>query len=972
MPKRERPLDAGDSALLRFASDLRRLRQKAGGPTYRVLAERVHYSVAALSDAAGGRRLPTLAVTLAYVRACEGDTAEWELRWHAVAAELAATDADATDRESGDERSPYVGLAAFQIEDAHRFFGRERLIEDLVARLARQPFVAVFGASGSGKSSLLRAGLLPRWQAGTGQRPVALFTPGPHPLEECAIALSRITGEMPSTCQAELSTDRRGLHRIVRQALAGQPGEVELMLVVDQFEEVFTLCHDQDERQRFIHALLAAVQAENSRCRVVLGIRADFYAHCTAFPELVEALRDSQVIVGSMTPAELRLAITQPAVRCGYAVETALLTELVSQAGGQVGVLPLLSHALLETWRRRRGTTLTLAGFQAAGGMDGALTQTAESVFGELSALRQQVAKNLMLRLTAVGEGTEDTKRRVTQAELDDSPDTQIVLDRLAQARLIAVDRDTVEISHEALIRAWPRLRDWLAEDRDGLRLYREITEATDAWESLNRDDGALYRGVRLARAQEWAARHGTALAGREHAFLDASLAAEEAEQRLARRHSRRLRQTVALLGVLLLLAVAAMTYAINAERSAARQRNAALSQIVAGKANALRGTNPALAAQLSLAAYRLTPTPEARTSLLAAFPFPYARRLSGHTAHVNSVAFSPDGHTVVTTSHDHTARLWDVTDPVHPQSVAVLATHTATVNAAAFRPDGRVLATASWDLTAKLWEVTDRRHPVELATLVGHSGEVNAVAFSADGRTVATVSTDRTVRLWDVTDPRAPRQLTTLVGHTEAVVTAAFSPDGTMLATGSFDHTVMLWDLARHKPPRLLAGHNARVTWVAFSPDGARLASASQDHTVKVWDPADGRELGLLAGHDGIVRSVAFSPDGRTIATAGEDRTARLWGVAGPGGYRQVAVLEAHREPVVSVAFSPDGRTLATGSDDDTAVLWKIPDTRPDRIDVTQAQAWVCEAVDTPISAADWGTYFPGVDYRPPCRKGE
>ncbi|TDD94258.1 hypothetical protein [Actinomadura rubrisoli] len=952
MPRRERPLAEGDGALLRFARDLRSLRERAGRPTYRELSERAHYSEAALSQAAAGRKLPSLAVTLAYVRACGGSVREWEDRWRAVAADLEPPE------PAGQKGSPYAGLVAFQPEDADRFFGRARLVEELSSRLEASRVVVVFGASGAGKSSLLRAGLIPRLDG-----PVLLFTPGVHPLEECGIHLARRTGAPVPP----LGDDPRALHRAVRTAA---PDGTELVIVVDQFEEVFTLCRDEEERGRFIDALLTAAGAGNSGCRVVLGVRADFYTHCTAYPDLVEALRDGHVTVGPMTSDELRLAITQPAVRAGCAVESALLAELVAQATKRVGVLPLLSHSLLETWRRRRGNTLTLAGYHASGGIEGALAQTAESVYGGLSEAQRRLVKDLLLRLTALGEGTEDTKRRVSRGELGDDDDTRRVLDHLADSRLIALDVDSVEISHEALIGSWPRLRDWLAEDREGLRLHRELTAATDAWEALRHDAGALYRGVRLERTAEWAAAGGGAsLTGRERAFLDASLAAERAERGLARRNSRRLRQAVALLSALLALTGAATAYAVSTERSVSRQRDTALSEIVAGKAAALRRTDPPLAAQLSMAAYQLAPTRAARASVLAALPFPNRRRMAGHQANVNSVAFSHDGRTVVTTSHDRTARLWDAADPGRSAQLSVLSGHTSSVNAAAFRPDGRVLVTAGWDRTARLWDVSDRRRPFGLSTLRKHTGQVNAVAFSPDGRTVAAVSADRTATLWDVADPRRPRALRTLSGHTAEVVAVAFRPDGRMLATASFDRTVALWDLAKTRPPTFLKGHERGVTWVAFSPDGARLASSGQDGTARIWDPARGREVGTLTGHDDIVRSVAFSPDGRSVATAGEDRTARLWDVSGPGGHRQIAVMEAHSDVLSSVAFSPDGRAIVTGSDDDTAVRWGFPAAWPGPIDVLQAEAWLCGAASPPISSADWAAYFPGVDYRPPCR---
>jgi len=981
VPRRERPLDAEDTPLVRLAGDLRGLRRKAGNPTYRELAGRTHYSVSTLSGAAGGRKLPTLEVVLAYVTACDGDPTEWERRWHDVAREL-APDLPA-EWPAGEAVSPYVGLAAFQADDADRFFGREALVAEVIAAVRRQSVVAVFGASGAGKSSLLRAGVLPGLRAdprhavvlpglrADPRHAVVLFTPGGDPFEECAIALSRLDDQMPGPVRAELAADQRGLHRMVRRTLSARPAGTTLVLVIDQFEEIFTLTTDAGERELFIDSLCEAAADTRQCCRVVLGVRADFYAHCTAFPRLAEILRAGQVIVGPMTADELRKAVTQPAVQFGYAVETPLLTELVAQATGQIGVLPLLSHALLETWRRRRGNTLTLGGFRAAGGMDGALSKTAESVWSGLPPAARRAAKHLMLRLTAVGDGTQDTKRRISPEELDDNPDTRLVVDRFAEARLIAVDRDAIEISHEALIRSWPRLRDWLAEDRDGRRLHRELTSATEAWQAVHRDRGALYRGVRLARAQEWAARDGAALSRREREFLTASSAAERADRIAARRSRSRLRRAVALLSVLLVLVVAATGYAILAGRSAAAERNTALSQVVATKAALLRPTRPALAAQLSLAAYRLAATAEARAGLLAAVPFPNGRRLAGHTGNVNSVRFSPDGRMIVTAAHDGTARLWNAADLRRSTPYAVLTGHSGNVNDVVFRPDGRVVATAGWDHTARLWDISHPRRPVLLAVLSGHADDVNAVAFSPDGRRLATASTDRTVWLWDVADPRAARHVATLSGHTNVVVTVAFRPDGRELATGGFDRKVGLWQLADPRHPRFLTGHRAPVTWVAYGPDGSALASSGQDEAVLIWDAATGRATGRLSGHRGVVRSVAFSPDGRAVATAGEDKTARLWDVSRPGAYRQIAALEGHVEVVSSVAVSPDGRALVTGSDDDTAALWQLPGHGWEPVDPGRAAEWICALAETPVSTQQWAEYFPGVAYDPPCGTG-
>jgi hypothetical protein len=935
-------LDVGDTALLRFARDLRLVRDKAGKPTYRELSERAHYSEAALSQAAGGRKLPTLAVTLAYVRACGEAEEGWEERWRELTAELKPPE-----EPDGSREAPYAGLAALREGDADRFHGRERLADELVDRLARNRVVVVFGASGSGKSSLLRAGLVPRLAG-----PAVVFTPGAHPVEECALQLTRLIGG-PAVV---LEDDPRALHRLVRQVA---PDDGELVLVVDQFEELFTLCQNEDERHRFVDALLAAASTGKSGCRVVLGVRADFYAHCTAFAGLVDAMRDGHVTVGPMSVDELRRAIVQPAVRSGYVVETALVAELVAHASGRVGVLPMLSHALLETWRRRRGTTLTLTGFHGAGGVEGALAQTAETVFDGLPDEQRVVARELLLRLVAPGEGTEDTKRRAYRGELGE--DTEPVLALLVEARLVTVDHDRVELSHEALIRSWPRLRDWVEESREELRLHLELTAASATWQSLHRDPGALYRGVRLARARQWSDRRRAALTTGEREYLDLSVAEEMAEHRLARRRTVRLRQIIGLLAALVMLTTATTVYAVQMGRAATRERNEALSRVVAAKAAALRRGDPNLAAQLSLAAYRLAPTAEAHDSLMSSLPLPH--QVTRHSGNVNTVVFSPTGKQVLTSSYDRSVRLTDVGGRM--EGTRVLSGHTATVNAAAFRPDGQVVATASWDHTGALWDVSGPE-PVPLSVLAGHTAEVNAVTFSPDGKLVVTASSDRTAKVWDVGNPRGPRLLATLAGHNHFVVAAAFRPDGRVLATAGFDRRIALWDMDHlDSPPRFLEGHSAAVTWVAFSPDGTRLASTSQDRTARIWDAGTGSQLATLAGHEGIVRSVAFSPDGNTLATAGEDRTARLWDAR---KFVRIAVLEGHQEGVVSVAFAPDGRALATSSDDDTALVWPLPEPRPDLVDVSRAATWVCEAIAQPISESVWASYFQGVKYRPPC----
>ncbi|MBP2326894.1 energy-coupling factor transporter ATP-binding protein EcfA2 [Kibdelosporangium banguiense] len=533
MPRPERPLEQSDDVLVQFAADLRQLRQQSGGVAYRVLARRAHYSAGALSEAAAGRKLPSLAVTLAYVAACGGNRDEWAARWHQVSSGLADTPENPDDSAT----SPYAGLAAFQTTDADRFFGREQLVSELLSRVDNQRVVAVFGPSGSGKSSLLRAGLAHEL-AESGTTEVVLFTPGSRPLEECAIRLAAKLG-----IEADLTQGAMWLWVAVRQALAAQPADYDLVLVVDQFEEIFTLCSQQSERTSFIDALLTLAHHPDERTRVVLGVRADFYHRCAEHPVMVSVLRDAgQLLVGPMTADELVRAIVQPAAAARLMVDRALVATIVDHAAGQPGALPFVSHALWETWRRRRGSTLSLGAYQAAGELHGAIAQSAESVYQQFDESQRQIARHVLSRLTAVGDGTEDTRRRAGRAELGDDSATSAVVDALARKRLLTVDADTVEIAHDALIRYWPRFREWLTENREDLRTHRHLTEATAAWDALHQDPGALYRGARLAIAQEWAERNAPAMLAREQEFLDTSLAAAKQERQVTQRRVRQLR----------------------------------------------------------------------------------------------------------------------------------------------------------------------------------------------------------------------------------------------------------------------------------------------------------------------------------------------------------------------------------------------------------------------------------------------
>ncbi|MGW0710898.1 nSTAND1 domain-containing NTPase [Streptomyces sp. NPDC002643] len=916
---------------------MRQLRRKAGNPPYRRLAEQAHYSISTLSSAASGQRLPTLAVTLAYVRACDGDTEEWQERWREAAGLLGEDDPLREPGTGVGPVPPYAGLRSFQERDAEWFFGREQLLEELAGRLERQRFVVVMGASGSGKSSLLRAGLVPRLRRAAATT-VVVLTPGARPLEECAVRLGALAGVTPGALYGELREDPRNLGRVIRQITARSvhadgTGEGELVLVVDQFEETFTLCRDAAEKDRFIEALITAASDAGGRCRVALGARADFYAHCTHHAPLVEAMRDAQVPVGPMSLDELRRAVVQPAQRAGLTVEGALLATLVAQAHGQAGVLPLLSHALLQTWRRRRGNALTLDAFEAAGALEGALARTAEEFYQELDAGRRRLARQVFVRLTALGDGTEDTRRPAPLAELEGlagagDGELRAVLDLAAGARLLTLDRDRVELAHEALIRCWPRLHGWLTEDREATRTGRRLTDAAQAWEALGREPGALFRGTGLALA---AGLDRTAMSVSEREFLDAGLAAEEAEHTAVRRRARFRRLGVALLGVLLVLTSTTAALAIRAQRAADQQRDVAGSQRAAEGAAALRTVNPALAAQLSLAAYRLSPTPEARGRLLSTFATPYATQLTGGPGAVTALAFGADGRVLVTGDSERAVRLWRVPDPHRPTEPVASVRLGGPVRAVAVSPDGRLLAAGGEDGTAVLWDIGDLRRPRLAARLPVDAGPIVGMAFGPGGRTLMTAARDG-IRMWGLSNPRRPRGLATLDAGPE-ITAVAFRRDGRTVATGHGDGTVRLWEPAasgtRLRQLSVSSGHDGRVNAAAFTPDGRRLATGGADFSVRLWDvtqPRQPRQTRTLTTHTDAVNAVAFSSDGRQLATGGTDGTVRRWETTGSGPVREVAVLTGHTGGVGALAFAPGDRTLASGSEDQSTRLWDLP----------------------------------------------
>ncbi|MGH3167193.1 MAG: hypothetical protein ACRDN0_15050, partial [Trebonia sp.] len=806
--------------------------------------------------------------------------------------------------------TPYRGLARFEQQHARWFFGREDVTELLVS-LAAEPSalpLMLVGPSGAGKSSLLRAGLQPRLPG-----PVTVFEPTPAPADDFKTQIA----PWPAA-----------------------EGDTRPTLIVDQFEATFTQCPDEDQRREFITKICHLAKDT----LVILAMRADFYDHAIRYPGLAATLQERQVVLGPMTAGQVRRAITEPARVAKVDVEDGLVALLLADLPpNEAGALPLLSHAMLATWENSRGGTLNVAHYLASGGIEDALTRTAEGAFGSLPEERQGLARRLFLRLVHVADDLPPSRATVSLGELRNTTgaDAWEVLARFVDERMITVDADSAAITHDALLTAWPRLRSWIDSGLDGLRTRRRITEAARAWQEAGRENAALWRGSQLAVARDWATDEDNrdTLPPLAADFVGASVAEAVARERADRRRTRWLQGIVAALTALVLVVAGLTVYSFQQRHTAVVARNETSSGEAALEADQVRAEDPALAAQLSVSAYDLTPTQLATASLLESSGTPSAARIADSSGVVQWAALSPSRRLLAAAGADGTLRLWDVADPGHPRLVSdVLGVNrNEPLYVTKFSPDGRILAAAGAGQLVKLWDISNPARPRPLPSLTGPSTTIYSIAFSRRGDVVAGATDAGQVWLWKIANPAhgiaAGKPLTDPPGPVESV---AFSPDGTVLAAGTADspadgagsHSVWLWNVADPARPRRFAnmpltGPTQWVSGVAFSPDGHTLAAASQDKNVYLWTL--GRDIakpdGTLTGATNWANTVAFSPDGKSLAAGTSDASVLVWNLA----TRTLTATLPQTQPVTSVTWDGPERVVSSDADG-TVSLWELP----------------------------------------------
>jgi len=847
----------------------------------------------------------------------------------------------------GEDESPFAGLSAFQEVDAERYVGREREVVGLIGRLRNQPLLVVAGPSGTGKSSFVRAGVIPALKHSGEDWEAFILRPGRRPLAALADVLAQIAPEAredgPAKALAASSPDALldALHtqpglvgKRLRARCRREGGRHRILLYVDQFEELYTLGGDATERATFVACLEGAADDASSPLRVILSIRSDFHYRMAEEGHFLAEAARALFFLRPMGSEGLREALTRPLEACGYRFENEdMLQAMLGGLERTKSPLPLLQFTAAKLWeaRGRASGLLTQASYDQLGGVAGALSAHANAVLSALSSADQQLCRAVLLRLCT----PQRTRAVVSLSDLQELAAergaAEQVIHRLSDARLVIIeaggerDGTTVELCHEALIESWDKFQEWLSESEHDAQFVARLHAAAQQWETTPEAEGLLWRDRAAREAADWLSRrrlaHGAGaslgLGKREERFLLAVVALSE---RTRRRRQRIVAGTLATVGV---IATVVFILAMRANRAAARaEQEAMVAQAEARQAR--NATRMAAAGKLEqkdptamLALLREVEPPGVPPGwaglVSSALQSDLVQQVWNWEEPVSSAAWSPDGRRIVVALEYGTARVWKVGDPAEP---IVLRGHQARVASAAFCPDGTRIVTASEDKTARVWRADGSGEPIVLR---GHDGPVTAAVWSPDGTHVVTSSQDRTARVWRADGTGQP---VVFVGHDDAVNAAAWSPDGQRIVTASADKTARVWNADGSGAPVVLRGHEGPVNATAWSPDGQRLVTGSTDATVRVWKADGAGEPTVLRGHEGSVSSAAWSPDGRRIVTASLDKTVRVWNADGSG---DPLMLRGHEHWVSSAAWSPDGASIVTASADETTRLFRV-----------------------------------------------
>jgi WD40 repeat protein/uncharacterized caspase-like protein len=843
---------------------------------------------------------------------------------------------------------PYRGLRAFGEEDAQYFYGRESLTQNLISQLAHKSFLAVVGASGSGKSSVVHAGLIAQLRPGK-QLPgsdswlIRSLRPGARPVE----ALARRLGG------ASLREAHLVLEGMLYQGVEGfvywlrSRPEPMVVLVIDQFEELFTLASTED-RQRFLQLVLGAVEYAPDRFKLVITLRADFIASCLEVPRLATLLQQSSVLVPpSLTDNDYRRVIVKPAAQVRLQVEPELVEVLVQELNHSAGDLPLLEFVLEQLWEFRQEGELTLAAYQQqVGGIKGALERKAQAVYESLDDVAQKCARWIFLSLTQLGEGTEDTRRRVWKSDLVVQKYPADLVERtlqaLTSAKLIVVNLEdetgssrgnqvnplpvvpspvTIEVAHEILIRHWSTLRWWLEENRSRLRSQRQIAESATLWKHNHEQADFLLQGVRLAEAEEIFVKYTDELSQDVQNFIAACLAARQQQQLEQKKRLRQAQRAVAVISVLGIAASGFGGLAYLQKQAAQLREIAALN---ASSEALLLSNQPLEALIASVKAGRelkqvFAPNKDIQVATVATLQQAITQtqeinRLPGHSQQVNAVSFSPDGKFIASASDDQTIKIWSREGKL----IKTITGKNTRVTALTFNQGSNLIASANTDKTIKIYDINGKL----IQTFTGHNNIVTDVAFSPDGKTIASASRDQTIKLWRLDGSL----IKSWNAHNGWVNTINFSPDGQIIASGGEDNLVKLWQTVDGKLIKTISGHKERVTCIKFSHDGKILASASGDKTVKIWN-RQGEFLQTLDGYNNQVNSLSFNPDSQLLATADAEGNLQIWMQKDKAKIEYVRKQNflGHGSQITDVNFSPDGQVIASASTDKTVRLWQV-----------------------------------------------